>query len=147
MKKLLYVIFATICLCTTFTGCTLEMSENGDLDGFWNLRQIDTLATQRTINVKDSGIYWSIQLNMIDVRFVDDRHKECVMKFDKQGDTITINTPCYFNHTDGDVPLTNADPLRPYGINSMNESFIIEHLTPGNMTLKTDKLRLYFRKL
>ncbi len=147
MKRLIYVILAVICITAGFSGCTLEMSDNGDLDGFWNLRQIDTLETRRTVNVKDERIYWSIQLNMIDVRFVDDKFKECVMKFEKSGDTITINTPCYFNHTDGDVPLTNADPLRPYGINSMNERFIIENLSSDKMTLKSETLRLFFRKL
>lgn len=147
MKKLIYIIFATICLTASFSGCTLEMSENGDLDGFWNLRQIDTIATNKKADVKEERIYWSIQLNMIDVRFVDDKYKECVMKFEKSGDTITINTPCYFNHTDGDVLLTNEEPLRPYGINSLNESFIIECLNSSYMTLRSEKLRLYFKKL
>ena len=147
MKNLLYIIIAAFCITLSFTGCTLEMSENGDFDGFWHLRQIDTLANKKSVNVKDSAIYWSIQLNMIDVRFVDDRHKECVMKFEKNGDTLSINTPCYFNHTDGDVLLDNAEPLRPYGINSLNDKFIIEHLSSGHMELKSDKLRLYFKKL
>ena len=147
MKKLLYIIFATICLTTGFSGCTLEMSENGDLDGFWNLREIDTLANGRKGNVKDERIYWSIQLNMIDVRFVDDKYKECVMRFEKNKDTITINTPCYFNHTDGDVLLTDEEPLRPYGINSLNESFVIESLNNSYMTLKSKRLRLFFKKL
>lgn len=147
MKKLIYIIIAIISLTVSFSGCTLEMSENGDLDGFWNLRQIDTIATQRKADVTNERIYWSIQLNMIDVRFVDDKYKECVMKFEKEGDTITINTPCYFNHTDGDVLLTDEEPLRPYGINSLNESFVIEHLNSSHMTLRSDKLRLYFKKL
>ena len=147
MKKLLYIVFATLCLTAGFSGCTLEMSENGDLDGFWNMRQIDTIATKGTADVKDDQIYWSVQLNMIDVRFIDDRHKECVMKFEKKGDTLSINTPCFFNHTDGDVPVDNVDSLRPYGINSLTESFVIEHLSSGHMTLKSDRLRLYFKKL
>lgn len=147
MKKLLYLAAALVLLTAGFSSCTLEMSENGHLDGFWNLKQIDSLENNRSANVEGERIYWSVQLNMIDVRFVDGRIDECVMKFDKNEDTITISDPCYYYHTHGDSTITDVDALRPYGINSLNEKFTIEHLTSGHMILKSDKLKLYFRKL
>ena len=147
MKRLLYIATVLILLTFGFSGCTLEMSENGDLDGFWNLKQIDSLDINKKVDVESERIYWSVQLNMIDVRFVDGRIDECVMKFNKSGDTISISDPCYYYHTHGDKVITDVDALRPYGINSLNEKFIIDHLSPGHMVLRSDKLKLYFKKL
>lgn len=147
MKKLFYIAALFILLTAGFSSCTLEMSENGHLDGFWNLKRIDTLSTMRSGDVEKERIYWSVQFNMIDVRFIDGRVKECVMKFEKSNDTLSINTPCYYYHTQGDSLITDVDALRPYGINSLDEKFKIEHLSSGHMTLKSEKLRLYFKKL
>ena len=41
MKRLIFVL--TICM--ALVACDIETSGNGDLDGFWQLRQVDTLAT------------------------------------------------------------------------------------------------------
>lgn len=32
----------------SLSSCTLESSDNGDLDGYWHLESIDTLATGKT---------------------------------------------------------------------------------------------------
>ena len=35
-------------------GCELETTDNGDLDGYWHLEQVDSLAGQRSIDYGQS---------------------------------------------------------------------------------------------
>lgn len=41
MRKLLYIFFVLL----MFAACDIHTSDNGDLDGYWQLRSVDTLST------------------------------------------------------------------------------------------------------
>ena len=47
MKKIIGILFFAV-LVFTLSSCEIETSQNGDLDGFWHLEQVDTLATGGT---------------------------------------------------------------------------------------------------
>ncbi len=64
MKRLIFVL--TICM--ALVACDIETSGNGDLDGFWQLRQVDTLATEGTTDMRQSMIYWAVKKRAIDGR-------------------------------------------------------------------------------
>ena len=44
MKKIIGVLSLAVMM-LTLSSCEVETSQNGDLDGFWHLEQVDTLAT------------------------------------------------------------------------------------------------------
>ena len=44
MKKIAEFCFFSM-MALVMTGCEIHTSNNGDLDGFWQLRSIDTLST------------------------------------------------------------------------------------------------------
>ena len=47
----------------------------------------------------------------------------------------------------GDYQLDDVSLLSPFGMNSLDETFTIESIDGGKMVLRTEELRLYFRKL
>lgn len=44
MKKIIGALSLAVMM-LTLSSCEVETSQNGDLDGFWHLEQVDTLAT------------------------------------------------------------------------------------------------------
>ena len=43
--KISILCIVPVLLLMSLTSCEIETSENGDLDGYWHLEQVDTLAT------------------------------------------------------------------------------------------------------
>ena len=73
MKKTF--LFLAICLAMTMaaTSCSdfIETSDNGDLDGYWQLSQVDTLANGVQVDMTSSKVFWGVQgkfLTMLDTR-------------------------------------------------------------------------------
>jgi hypothetical protein len=57
MKKIIGVLSLAVMM-LTLSSCEVETSQNGDLDGFWHLEQVDTLATGGTCNFADKRVFW-----------------------------------------------------------------------------------------
>ena len=51
-----------------------------------------------------------------------------------------------FDRALGDTLVTDMGVLRPYGVNSLNETFNIVDLSSSNMVLESPVLRLHFVK-
>ena len=47
------------------SACTIETSDNGDLDGYWHLEQVDTLATGGKLNLSKERVFWGVQHKLI----------------------------------------------------------------------------------
>ena len=88
MKKLIYIIISLI-----LTSCELEMTDNGALDGNWQLRQIDTLSTGGTCDMSRSYIYWAVQNDLLQVRDIDNADFRILFRFEKKGDHLTLRNP------------------------------------------------------
>ena len=81
----------------TLSSCEVETSQNGDLDGFWHLEQVDTLATGGTCNFADKRVFWGCQYKLIqvadydyfgDARTIDTHVKKLRSKLGRHGDCI-----------------------------------------------------------
>ena len=73
MKKVSYILLSILML-ATWTSCELETSNNGALDGYWRLQQVDTLQTKGTADLSAQRLFWSVQgkilmLNDLDYRY------------------------------------------------------------------------------
>ncbi|MDO4801311.1 MAG: lipocalin-like domain-containing protein, partial [Prevotellaceae bacterium] len=61
-------------------------------------------------------------------------------------DSLIISEPYIHNRDSSDIKITEATLLYPYGIYHLKEGFAIESLTNSAMILKSDSVRLAFRK-
>lgn len=149
MKHLIYLIILS-CLTSITTSCELETSDSGNLDGNWQLMSIDTILTRGINNVKDNQIFYAIQYHLLNIK-VNNRNTE----------SLVTNPFFHFSYEKDSLYLTFVDEtkdpteahtasimkqLRTLGINSPNEHFKVESLCSDKMILRTNLLRLHFRK-
>ena len=125
-------------------GCELETTDNGDLDGYWHLEQVDSLAGQRSIDYGQSNIFWSIQFELLQLSNLEDN--TIIYKLVYDNHQLTLANPCMFDRADGDTLVTNVEVLRQYGVNALQENFKVLSLESRTMVLESPVLRLHFRK-
>ncbi len=125
-------------------GCELETTDNGDLDGYWHLEQVDSLAGQRSIDYGQSNIFWSIQFELLQLSNLEDNTIIYKLVYDNR--QLTLANPCMFDRADGDTLVTNVEVLRQYGVNALQENFKVVSLESRTMVLESPVLRLHFRK-
>lgn len=139
MKLLAY----TAALAIALGSCTLETSNNGDLDGLWQLKSLDSLATNVSVDMRSSKVYWAVQHRLLEARTPE---LPVLFRFGVVGDSLFLSEP-YINLRDSsDIKVTNPTLLAPLGINALEEHFGIKTLNSDNMVLESSTLRLYFRK-
>ena len=126
MRKLLYIFTMLLML----AACDIHTSNNGDLDGYWQLRSVDTLSSGMSCDMRDSMLFWSFQGNLLHVR---DNKEE---KLDKVFMRFTLR----------DKGITDTTFLRHYGIHDMPETLKVVTLNSSTMILENRVLRLNFRK-
>lgn len=140
MKKIFFLLFA----CGAFAACELETSGNGDLDGFWQLKSVDTLATGTSADMRESGVYWAFQNKMMSVKKIN--HVSAFLRFNHSVDSLFLSEPYIDNRDSSDIVIDDVELLRPVGINELEERFGVSQLDGGTMVLKSKTLRLRFRK-
>lgn len=137
------VMAAAVLMCS----CELDTSGNGDLDGMWHLTSIDTLSTSGVKRMNEDKIYWSFQYRLLQLEDKSGAAVRALLRFEHKNGTLRLYDPYIYDREDGDKPLTDSVMLAPYGINALEETFTVEGLSGNKMVLRTDKLRLSFRKL
>ncbi|MCD8282846.1 MAG: lipocalin-like domain-containing protein [Prevotella sp.] len=148
MRHLLTAIVITVFAAPAFIACTLEHIDNGDLDGFWHFERMDTLATGGVLDLSGDLLFWAFQAKLMHTQGDTTSY---YFRFSHEGNTLVVYSP-YADHghqdqtNGGDIPVTDPAVLRVYGIQSLADTFYIEKLTSGKMTLYTPLHRLYFTK-
>ena len=128
-------------------SCTLETSDNGDLDGMWHLTRVDTLATGGQRDMVADRVFWSFQVRMVNVRCLA-TGVNMVSHFTHTDGTLQFQT-FYLNNREGGAPevTDSLAYLFPYvAIQRMDETFRVEKLNSSDMILAGDVLRLTFEK-
>ena len=125
-------------------GCELETTDNGDLDGYWHLEQVDSLAGQRSVDYGQSNIFWSIQFELLQLSNLEDNTIIYKLVYDNR--QLTLANPCMFDRADGDTLVTNVEVLRQYGVNALQENFKVVTLESRTMVLESPVLRLHFKR-
>ena len=141
-----FLICLTTVLLFAFSACTLETSHNGKLDGMWQLTQLDTLATEGHTDMRETGIFWSVQNNLLKVAALYGGAEPVLFRFQHTGAQLAISDPYIDNREVGDIKIEDASLLSFYNIDALEQTFIIEHLTSGKMTLQSERFRFHFRK-
>ena len=142
MRRFLFYIIIGV----TLTSCDVEFSDNGDLDGFWQLCAVDTLQTGRTGDFRDKGLTWAFEGEILEVRDVWKVHQDIAMSFSYTGQTLNVYAPYLVDRENGDIQIEDENLLKPYGISSLEMNFNVKELNSDRMTLESSLLRLHFRK-
>lgn len=144
------LLMATIAV-ASLSGCDIETSDNGDLDGFWHLERIDTLATGGVKDMSNEVVFWSVQAKLMHTQG-SAAQGSFYFRFNQTADSLVVSSP-YADHwhqdngdNGGDIPVTDPSAFSEYGINSLEEHFAKESMSGSRMILKSDMLRLYFKK-
>lgn len=141
MKKLFTITLATLAM----AACTLETSDNGDLDGFWHLTSIDSIKGGQSVDYSQKRVFWMFQGNLYKMREYENGIA-VVGHFKVEGDSLFITDVYKDDRMNGDPMITHASELKFYGIDAINERFAIKNLSSGKMTLQSRKTRLNFKK-
>ena len=134
MRKLLYLILGVMVL----ASCDLHTYSNGQLDGYWHLKEIDTLSTGGIRNLSKVNSFWKIEGRLAEVGTIFFLHE-------RYSDTLRLYAP-YVHDWHQDSLLKNTDPVKALGVNSLNEHFKILHLSGSNMILRDSLLQLSFER-
>ena len=143
MKKITFLFAAFLLL----TSCEIEFSNNGKLDGFWQLIAVDTLATQHTSDLKTSGRTWAFQGRLLEMRDTKGGYSDLYFSFEHRGDSLFLDSPYLSDRDVDDIKITDVNIVRPYGVNDLKEGFEIENLSNNKLILRSKTLRLMLRKI
>ena len=143
MKKITFLFAAFLLL----TSCEIEFSNNGKLDGFWQLIAVDTLATQHTSDLKTSGRTWAFQGRLLEMRDTKGGFSDLYFSFEHRGDSLFLDSPYLSDRDVDDIKITDINIVRPYGVNGLKEGFEIESLSNNKLILRSKTLRLMLRKI
>ena len=143
MKKITFLFAAFLLL----TSCEIEFSNNGKLDGFWQLIAVDTLATQHTSDLKTSGRTWAFQGRLLEMRDTKGGYSDLYFSFEHRGDSLFLDSPYLSDRDVDDIKITDVNIVRPYGVNGLKEGFEIESLSNNKLILRSKMLRLMLRKI
>lgn len=144
MKILIYAL--TLCSLLALASCEIETSSHGPLYAFWHLERIDSVGSGAQLDTKPQRLFWSFQANLLQLDDKDGTHPSLLMRFEHNGNTLRLYDPYLYNREEGDEPLDTAEPLKPFGINTTDETFAIESLGSGKMVLLSPTVRLHFRQ-
>lgn len=142
---LLFALTAVV----SFSSCELETSGNGDLDGMWHLRRVDTLATtaaSASCDMSDESIYWLVEADLIVLDDKSDANEDIIMLFELTDDSLRLYSPYIYDREDGDREIESVEQLKPYGVSATDVTFGINSLSGGKMVLESTELRLTFKK-
>ena len=144
MKKLYIYIIGVMLL---MVGCDVESSDNGNLDGFWQMTsKTDKYAKCGAVDMRDSGLTWSFQGKLLELRDVNDRQKDIVLSFEHDGNTLRVYNPYIVERDSDDIKVSDPMLLLPYGIFSIDEKCNVVELKSDKMVLENERFLLKFRK-
>ena len=130
-------------------SCDIETSDNGDLDGYWHLVRVDTLATGGNCDLSDTRVFWGIQMHLLQAidHDHDAGHYGYLFNFDFTDHTLRLYNAHKHERADGDILVEDAEVLAPLGVNALDDLFTIERLGCDEMVLKDGMLRLWFETM
>lgn len=140
MKKIILTIGVS-CMLACTTSCTIETSGNGDLDGNWQLMQMDSVGNGKTTDMKEKQIFYAVQFKLLNIRDYNYGGGDYFFHFEHTGDSLILNA------TSGDSGKGyKLEDLKKYGINALNERFGIKSLSKNDLIIESTLLKLRFRK-
>lgn len=135
-----------VCVWFGLAACELDASSNGELDGYWHLEQIDTLATGGTNDLSGELLFWAVQGKILTLSNQKIGYIPVVMRFNRNGDRLVLSEPQLYDRDKGNQPLTDTDVLKVYGIHELTMDWKVEQLTGSTMILSSNLVKIRLKK-
>lgn len=141
-------------LLTTATALSLLMPlpschkwDNGDLDGFWQLAEVDTLATGGHHYMATDQIFWAFQGSLVQMEQTGEAYPY-IFVFDRTDDQLSLSKGVRNWRSEGDIVLQDSDlvHLAPMGVHSLNATYVIEKNDSRRLILDDGQFRLRFNR-
>lgn len=143
-KHLITLLLALVAMVTS-CGDLLETSNNGKLDGNWNLVAIDTLEGGGVADLRSDRKFWAVQGKLLEMHDAD-VGTAYIFQFTFDGSQLMLFDARYNRREEGDPTVADLHELAPFGINAPEERFQVEFPSRDKMTLTSGKLRLTLRR-
>lgn len=150
MKKYLSPFLLLLLWAFPWTSCDIQTSDNGLLDGYWQLAEVDSLmGNQGSRDMRPTRVFWAFEHHLLQVSDQTYLRNFCLLRFSRTDNHLQVYQPYVLDREDGDKPLVEGDLplLRYYGIQGLEEKFRIMHLDGSRMQLRSDSLVLNFVKM
>lgn len=129
-----------------FTACELHYSDNGTLDGYWQLSQMDTLSTNRSADMRSRLLFWGVQHDMLEICDNQTLNGSIIFRFHHHGDTLILSQPIANIRDISDSIVTNPQTVQAMGLRALTDTFRIEALGSERMILNNTSYRFHFRR-
>lgn len=122
---------------------------NGDLDGFWQVQEIEEKATGNVTRC-NGDIYYSFQQELVLISYVSPDIPTGQMKenyiayFTHENDSITMSD--FRLYLDKDATQATLPELAKFGLYETYNRFQVEKLDSRSLILNSEKSRIVFRK-
>lgn len=147
MKYLLYIFLFSAAL---LVSCETTSSDNGELDNMWYLTRVDSLSCGKSVDYRPRHFLWSFQGTLLQTNCVDSVIMGLfyMSRFENKGSQLIVKSPFIYDrvHDDSLITENTLHRIRPYGINSLSDTFQIEKLHDDALVLKGNIVRLHFDK-
>lgn len=142
-----YILFCLSFVSLLLTSCDIYRSDNGDLDGLWQMTTVENLTTGEVYDARDRQVTWGIQGALLELRASGARI--VYAKFEHTGSSLVLREICFSGRGDsdwGDKPVQDPADIHVYGIYRLEEYFKVLELDSDVMRLESADVRLTFRK-
>lgn len=146
MKKTNIILPAIFSL---FTISCEDFDINGDLDGMWHLRSVESLSAQQIEDVKEKRIYYSIQQHLITVRrstpfeVTGKNCRQYIGRFTHTGDSLLLHNFVLYQTEDS---IARSEELVPFYLDGTVSRYAIKKLDSKQMILHSSERELTFKK-
>lgn len=141
-------LFTLIGLLTLTLSCE-DFDINGDLDGMWHLRSVETLSDQEIREVKSERIYYSVQQRLITVKRLTTNevtgkgYRQYIGRFNHTGDSLILHSFVLFQIEDS---IATPEELSPFYLDGTVSRYAVRQLDNKQMVLRSTERELTFKK-
>lgn len=129
------------------TSCDKETSDNGNLDGLWQMTQMQDKTTDvAKSDMRSSGITWAFQGHILELRDLKKGNQDIIMSFNHDGNKLKVFAPYRVDRDSDDIVINDVTLLLPYGIGNTTAEYNVTELSGSCMILDDDVWHLEFRK-
>ena len=144
-KQIIFPLMMLAALCG-LASCEFEPSDNGELDGLWQMVSVDTLSTGKSTDLREQSMSWGFQGEILELRYKGDENMDIIYSFQHTTDSLFLANPYFVKRDSGDIAIEDTEIISLYGINRVDERFKVRSINHDRLVLETSALRLLFRK-
>lgn len=142
-----YLLGMTLLLSWMCSSCSLETDGADGMEGYWHLVKVDTVETGGSRDLSEQLLFWSFQVNLLEMNDRNGNHQAVLLRFDKNESLLRVYEPHLHIPSDGDPLTDDLSYLTPFGMSDIEDTFTIEQKSGSKMILYNGILRLYFKRM